>query len=337
MANIAEVMSTDDNVEEIVQAASKHDDALLERLLMQYTFPEVDAVDVQNARGTSPLHAAIASCVPTSTNGHAGESTVSPSSELEQMGCDTVRLLLENGAIWNQLDNNGDTPGCIASRHGLLDLYELMVDAGVRAEILLNRLEGYEHLEDEIEVEPVVEMDDLAAHTADVSRKDMENDGAPQLLDATQATTTTDTIEVNSSDYLASSLTFDRNKLLDNDKNGVMMAWESDIMKSASKWAVRGFTQVFAMEMAQHKINVNAYAPGIVGTAMWDLIDEKLGEQQGQQKGESVKKYSSELTAMGRVSTPDDVARVVGGFLCGKDSLFVTGQTIVVDGGIIFT
>lgn len=34
---------------------------------------------------------------------------------------------------------------------------------------------------------------------------------------------------------------------------------------SASKWAVRGLTQVFAMEMASHKINVNAYAPGIVG------------------------------------------------------------------------
>lgn len=37
---------------------------------------------------------------------------------------------------------------------------------------------------------------------------------------------------------------------------------------SASKWAVRGLTQAFAMEMAEHKITVNAYAPGIVGTGM---------------------------------------------------------------------
>lgn len=106
---------------------------------------------------------------------------------------------------------------------------------------------------------------------------------------------------------------------------------------SASKWAVRGFTQVFAMEMAKHKIAVNAYAPGIVGTAMWDLIDEKLGEAEGRPKGESLKKYSLDLTAMGRVSEPDDVAKVVGGFLCGEDSVFLTGQTIVVDGGIVFT
>lgn len=106
---------------------------------------------------------------------------------------------------------------------------------------------------------------------------------------------------------------------------------------SASKWAVRGFTQVFAMEMAKHKITVNAYAPGIVGTAMWDLIDEKLGTIEGRAKGESVKKYSSDLTALGRVSVPEDVGNVVGGFLCSKDSEFMTGQTIVIDGGIIFT
>lgn len=106
---------------------------------------------------------------------------------------------------------------------------------------------------------------------------------------------------------------------------------------SASKWAVRGLTQVFAMEMARHKINVNAYAPGIVGTSMWELIDEKLGEIEGRPKGETVKKYATDLTAMGRVSVPDDVGKVVGGFLAGKDAEFVTGQTIVVDGGIVFT
>lgn len=41
---------------------------------------------------------------------------------------------------------------------------------------------------------------------------------------------------------------------------------------SASKWAVRGLTQAFAMEMAEHKITVNAYAPGIVGTGMTQAL-----------------------------------------------------------------
>ena len=105
---------------------------------------------------------------------------------------------------------------------------------------------------------------------------------------------------------------------------------------SASKWAVRGLTQAFAMEMAEHKITVNAYAPGIVGTAMWDLIDEKLGEKQGAQKGETIAKYSRELIALGRTSVPEDVAGLVH-FLASPDSDYVTGQTMVVDGGIIFT
>ncbi|OCL14986.1 acetoin dehydrogenase-like protein [Glonium stellatum] len=105
---------------------------------------------------------------------------------------------------------------------------------------------------------------------------------------------------------------------------------------SASKWAVRGMTQAFAMEMASHNITVNAYAPGIVGTAMWDLIDEELGKLKGAKKGETIKKYTEDLIALGRTSVPEDVSKVVS-FLTGPDSDYVTGQTIVVDGGIVFT
>jgi NAD(P)-dependent dehydrogenase (short-subunit alcohol dehydrogenase family) len=105
---------------------------------------------------------------------------------------------------------------------------------------------------------------------------------------------------------------------------------------SSSKWAVRGLTQAYAMEMAEFGITVNAYAPGIVGTKMWDLIDEELAKKAGKNKGDMIKKYTDELIALGRTSVPEDVAQVVS-FLAGPDSDYVTGQTIVVDGGIIFT
>jgi acetoin reductase-like protein len=105
---------------------------------------------------------------------------------------------------------------------------------------------------------------------------------------------------------------------------------------SASKWAVRGLTQAYAMELASHDIKVNAYAPGIVGTAMWDLIDEKLGEREGKKRGETIKKYTEDLIALGRTSVPEDVAKTVS-FLASPDSDYMTGQTIVIDGGIIFT
>ncbi|KAL9599100.1 MAG: hypothetical protein Q9219_004058 [cf. Caloplaca sp. 3 TL-2023] len=105
---------------------------------------------------------------------------------------------------------------------------------------------------------------------------------------------------------------------------------------SASKYAVRGLTQAMAMEMASHGITVNAYAPGIVGTAMWDLIDEEMGKMKGVPKGETIKKFSSDMIALGRTSVPEDVAKTVS-FLASGDSDYMTGQTIVIDGGIVFT
>ncbi|KAL4783334.1 hypothetical protein BJX76DRAFT_259060 [Aspergillus varians] len=106
---------------------------------------------------------------------------------------------------------------------------------------------------------------------------------------------------------------------------------------SASKFAVRGLTQVTAMELAPHKITVNGYAPGIVDTAMWEKIDDGLGELEGREAGESMRLYSDRLIALGRTSQPEDVAGLVGGFLASKDSDYVTGQTMVVDGGVVFT
>ncbi|KAL8994973.1 MAG: hypothetical protein Q9188_006917 [Gyalolechia gomerana] len=105
---------------------------------------------------------------------------------------------------------------------------------------------------------------------------------------------------------------------------------------SASKWAVRGLTQAMAMEMAPHGITVNAYAPGIVGTAMWDLIDEEIGKLKGVPKGQTIQKYSSDLISLGRTSVPEDPAKVVS-FLASDDSDYMTGQTLVIDGGIVFT
>ncbi|KAK4188480.1 3-oxoacyl-reductase [Podospora australis] len=109
---------------------------------------------------------------------------------------------------------------------------------------------------------------------------------------------------------------------------------------SASKWAVRGLSQVYAMELAQHKITVNAYAPGIVDTNMWEVIDEGLvlreGKEKGVKKGDMLRKFSEEKIALGRTSVPEDVANLVG-CLASKDADYITGQTMVVDGGIVYT
>ncbi|WP_211289675.1 Diacetyl reductase [(S)-acetoin forming] [Sporomusa silvacetica DSM 10669] len=102
---------------------------------------------------------------------------------------------------------------------------------------------------------------------------------------------------------------------------------------SATKFAIRGFTQALAKELGRYGITVNAYCPGIVGTDMWDLIDEKMGPYLKLGKGEVLKEYTKLIT-MGRVETPDDVASFVS-YLASSDSNYMTGQTIMIDGGIV--
>jgi meso-butanediol dehydrogenase/(S,S)-butanediol dehydrogenase/diacetyl reductase len=103
---------------------------------------------------------------------------------------------------------------------------------------------------------------------------------------------------------------------------------------SASKFAVRGLTQAAAQEWAPHGITVNAYCPGIVGTAMWELIDEKLAEHMGLEKGEALAQFTEQI-ALGRVETPEDVAKFVS-YLASDDSDYMTGQSVMIDGGVLF-
>lgn len=104
---------------------------------------------------------------------------------------------------------------------------------------------------------------------------------------------------------------------------------------SATKWAVRGLTQAAAMEFAKHKITVNAYAPGVVGTDMWELIDDRLTTIEGTPKGSALAAQVDGILA-GRVSEPADVAKLVS-YLSGPDSDHMTGQTVLIDGGINFS
>lgn len=103
---------------------------------------------------------------------------------------------------------------------------------------------------------------------------------------------------------------------------------------SATKFAVRSLTQSAAKEFASKGITVNCYCPGVVGTDMWVDMDRQFSELTGAPLGETYKKYVENIS-LGRAQTPEDVANVVA-FLASTDSDYITGQSIITDGGIIF-
>lgn len=103
---------------------------------------------------------------------------------------------------------------------------------------------------------------------------------------------------------------------------------------SATKFAVRALTQAAAKEFASAGITVNAYCPGVVGTDMWVEIDQRMAEITGAKIGESYDKFVSGI-ALGRAQTPEDVAAFVS-YLAGPDSDYMTGQSPIIDGGLVY-
>ncbi|KAK6502029.1 Arginine N-methyltransferase 2 [Arthrobotrys musiformis] len=223
----------------LLLAAADHNLLLLRSLLKSQT-PNVQEPSTLR----TPLHLAIASfesnpVQSTHTNGN-GTSAEDEKDELSlpplTKATKTLELLLQNGAIWNSLDTNNETPACIAYRLGLTPLYEVMVDAGVRAELLFGRLEGYMALDDDddddYEDEELEEGDVIDISVEAQGEKDEEE--APELVSTTEQTALEkaeeEAIPVTSDVYLSSTLSIDDERILDEDKNGVMMSWESHIM-----------------------------------------------------------------------------------------------------------
>ncbi|KAK2464702.1 hypothetical protein APHAL10511_003278 [Amanita phalloides] len=101
----------------------------------------------------------------------------------------------------------------------------------------------------------------------------------------------------------------------------------------STKWAVRGLVASVAKEVGRHGITVNAYAPGIVAkTPLWEDVKSKIAEGMGLQDADDVDKAETMNTAVGYLGKVEDVSNLVS-FLVKKDSHFITGQTISVNGG----
>jgi 3-oxoacyl-[acyl-carrier protein] reductase len=94
---------------------------------------------------------------------------------------------------------------------------------------------------------------------------------------------------------------------------------------ATSKHAVLGLTRALAMELGPHGITVNCVQPGAIETGMTKPMFDSNPDS---------KAYYAGRSALGRIGQPDDIADVMA-FLASDDSRFITGQGIMVDGGVM--
>jgi len=99
----------------------------------------------------------------------------------------------------------------------------------------------------------------------------------------------------------------------------------------ASKAAVISLTQSAGLALIEHRINVNAIAPGVVDTPMWDHVDRLFAALEHRPIGEK-KRLVGEAVPYGRMGTPDDIAGAAV-FLASADADYIVAQTLNVDGG----
>jgi acetoin reductase-like protein len=99
----------------------------------------------------------------------------------------------------------------------------------------------------------------------------------------------------------------------------------------ASKACVISMTQSMALALAEHKINVNALAPGVVDTPFWEEVDKQFAKIMNLPVGEPRRRAIASIP-LGRIEQPEDVAGLAV-FLASNESDYITQQCINVDGG----
>lgn len=103
----------------------------------------------------------------------------------------------------------------------------------------------------------------------------------------------------------------------------------------ASKAAVISYTQSAALAMAPHGIRVNAIAPGVIDTAMWQHVDALFARYEGLEPGEK-KVAVGKAVPLGYMGAPADVAGAAV-FLASAEASYITAQTLNVDGGNVMS
>ena len=108
---------------------------------------------------------------------------------------------------------------------------------------------------------------------------------------------------------------------------GSSKGFEETSVYSATKAAVRSFARTWTADLKHRKIRVNAISPGPIDTPIFSNL------LQNEEQSEQFKKNIVNTVPMGRMGSPDEIAKVVS-FLASNDSSYITGIELFVDGGL---
>jgi len=107
---------------------------------------------------------------------------------------------------------------------------------------------------------------------------------------------------------------------------GVAYGWDEHVHYSSAKAGVVGLVRGLAVELARHGVRVNGVAPGYIRTAQLLSEEHSLGPAGAEKAGEFI--------PMGRIGEPEEIADVIL-FLASQSARYMTGQVVVVDGGLL--
>jgi meso-butanediol dehydrogenase/(S,S)-butanediol dehydrogenase/diacetyl reductase len=102
----------------------------------------------------------------------------------------------------------------------------------------------------------------------------------------------------------------------------------------ASKFAVVALTQAGARALAPHHITVNGFAPGVVDTPLWDKLDlDLMAIGESEEPGQAVADFSAGIL-VGRAASAAEIAGTAA-YLASADADHMTGQIVMIDGGMV--
>lgn len=112
-------------------------------------------------------------------------------------------------------------------------------------------------------------------------------------------------------------------------------AFDDVVVYSMSKHAVLALIKGGAKALVEHNITVNGYGPGVVRTEMWEQLDRDLVEiGKFDKAGESMDSLAENMILLGRYSYPEDILGTAS-FLASPESDYMTGQLLMIDGGMV--